>query len=507
MIVHGSRLEWKIGDQLDAGGFGKIYLVDGDQDVVVKLVPKDPGADREFIMDDLSGVRNVMPLLDRGQTEDSWAFVMPRAEMSLHRYLLDQPGNKLDISAALGVLIDIAETLTDLSAKGVVHRDLKPDNVLLLNGRWCTTDFGIARYAEAATAAETRKRAMTPPYAAPEQWRYERASPAADIYALGIVGYEILAGEWPFAGPETEDFRDQHLHGWPSPLPDIPAPVAALLDQCLSKAVGSRPTAADVLGRLQRQASSAPVASGLAALQQANREEVARLVEQARLASESQTEAERRASLLQDAERQIRSIATTLLEAIKAAAPTIEVSGLVAQHLSGDSPTHGWRVRLGTGKLDFEPFRRFEDPPSLPFDVIAWCSLGVTKTQDRYGYRGRSHGLWFCDAKAPGQYRWYETAFMSQPLIGGGTSEFDPFAVDPQSNSARQALFPAVGTSQVAWPFTPVDPGEMDEFVNRWASWLAAAASGALMRPSELPERPIAGSWRQGSPSLRVSSD
>jgi serine/threonine-protein kinase len=367
-IVKGNRRQWEVGEQLDSGGFGEVYYArSDDQDAVIKLVPKDPGAEREFLVEDLSGVRNVIPLLDRGETEDRWAFVMPRADKSLRKHLLDRADRRLDLTSALSTMVDIAEALVDLAGKEVVHRDLKPENVLLFNGRWCLNDFGIARYAQATTAADTWKYAMSPPYAAPEQWRFDRASSATDVYALGVIGYEMLSGVRPFPGP---DFREQHLVGQPPTLTSVPGPLAALLDQCLSKAPGSRPTPADLLGRLQRQASAAPVTGGLAALQAANRAEVARLTEEARLASEAQNEAERRSALLQDAQRQLHSMAITLLEAIRSAAPAAAESSLVAQHMSGER-TKGWRLRLANAKLDFAPPTSIEAGPPLPFEVIA----------------------------------------------------------------------------------------------------------------------------------------
>ena len=125
----------------------------------------------------------------------------------------------------------------DLEGK-VVHRDLKPENVLRLDGRWCLADFGISRYAEATTAPDTRKFAMSPQYAAPERWRAERASGAADVYAVGVMAYEMLTGVLPFAGPAFEDFRDAHLHQDPAHLGEVPAALAALVEECLYKAPG-----------------------------------------------------------------------------------------------------------------------------------------------------------------------------------------------------------------------------------------------------------------------------
>jgi serine/threonine-protein kinase len=511
-IVKGKRRDWTIGEKLARGGFGQVYLARSDDlDAVIKLVAKIPGADREFLVEELSGVRNVVPLLDRGETDDEWALVMPRADRSLRTHIDDQEDKRLDLDAALSIMIDIAEALVDLVVKGVVHRDLKPPNVLLFNGRWCLIDFGIARYAEATTATNTRKYAWSPQYAAPEQWRLDRATSATDVYALGIIGYEMLTGFRPFNGPDLSDFQQQHVEGrWPELPSSVPAPLAALLEQCLSKGPESRPTPADVLSRLQKQASAAPVTGGLAALQEANRAAVTRLVEESRLASAAQNEAERRVTLAQDANRQLHGMSVSLREALRVAAPAAvdedeDPAGLFdfnERFAARGRPkiadrTARWSLRLGSAALTFSPGTFHETQPSLPFDVIDVCTVAVSQSSGRYGYRGRTHSVWFCDAQERGQYRWYETAFMDQPMMQRRLQSIDPFAVEPTSKEAQQALMPGVGTFQVAWPFTPVDPGEMDEFISRWANWFAQASGDALARPSRMPERPIDGSWRR----------
>ena len=89
----------------------------------------------------------------------------------------------------------------------MVHRDLKPENVLFLDGHWCVADFGISRYAEASTAPDTRKYALTPAYAAPERWRNEHATSATDVYSLGVIAFELLTGARPFPGPDLGYFR------------------------------------------------------------------------------------------------------------------------------------------------------------------------------------------------------------------------------------------------------------------------------------------------------------
>src|SRR5512145_1867623 len=87
----------------------------------------------------------------------------------------------------------------------LVHRDLKPDNILFHQGKWKIADFGIAKFVADATSDKTLKGWMSVHYAAPEQWRSERATNATDIYALGCIGYCLICGTPPFTSdPESE---------------------------------------------------------------------------------------------------------------------------------------------------------------------------------------------------------------------------------------------------------------------------------------------------------------
>ena len=179
--------EWVVGDPIGGGGFGKVYEASSADHprAAIKLVPKVPGAQRELLLADVSNARNVVPIIDSGESGDNWAIVMPRAERSLRDYLTGTSG-PLGVKEAVAVLADVAAALSDLDGR-VVHRDLKPENVLLLAGHWCLADFGISRYAEATTAPDTRKYSLTPEYAAPERWRAERATTSTDVYSLGIL--------------------------------------------------------------------------------------------------------------------------------------------------------------------------------------------------------------------------------------------------------------------------------------------------------------------------------
>ena len=193
--------QWSVGGVIGGGGFGRVMAASSPDfagDAVAKFVPKVPEAQRELLFVDLGEARNVVPIVDSGEHGDEYVLVMPRAEKALRDHI---EGGGLTEAEAVAALSDIAGALDDLDGR-VVHRDLKPENVLLLNGRWCLADFGISRYAEATTAPDTRKYAMTAPYAAPEQWQFERATAATDIYALGVIGYEMLVG-----GPRSSVHR------------------------------------------------------------------------------------------------------------------------------------------------------------------------------------------------------------------------------------------------------------------------------------------------------------
>lgn len=121
--------------------------------------------------------------------------------------------------------------------------------------------------------------------------------------------------------------------------------------------------------------------------------------------------------------------------------------------------------------------------------------MSVFFAPDRHGYEGRSDSLWFCDAKRPGEYAWHETAFMISPLVPQRGRQ-DPFARPPGEEAAK-ALGSGMTEYQVAWRFTPLVVGDLDDFVDRWAGWFALAAQSRLARPSSMPERDPHGSWRQ----------
>jgi len=412
-----------------------------------------------------------------------------RADKSLRQYIEDV-GGRLSLNEAMPILIDVIEALVGLQNQ-VVHRDLNPGNVLAFQGHWCLADFGIARYADAKTASSTRKQFMSDPYAAPEQWRHERATPATDVYAFGVMAFELLQGHKPFPGPKAHDFRDQHLHQQPPPLTGCPPSIASLVAECLYKAPQARPTAANILARLRTsQKASSPAT---AKLQAANQTIVDKQVVHDVQASAKRSLEQKRAELVIVARQSFSQLRDALVEQILEAAPKATIS---------PPPRSNVFVSLGDGRLFIDAILpapadslggRYGSPP---FDVIAYTLISARKPLDHYGYEGRSHSLWFCDAHDAGVYRWFETAFMIQPLVRE-SSTINPFALAPTDEDAGGAFSNTMTVRQIAWEPLPFDQGDGEQFIERWLGWFAAAVAGTLTHPRVLPEG-SGGRHRQG---------
>ena len=478
---------WSLGSEVGSGGFGVVVEAasEGMDQCVAKFVPKDPGAGRELLFVDLDGVRNVVPVIDSGETGDHWILVMPRAEHSLRDRLNVGDMNEKEAVAAMK---DVTDALVDLTDR-VVHRDIKPENTLLLGGIWCLGDFGISRYAEATTATDTRKHALTAAYAAPERWRSERATGATDVYSLGVMAYEMLCGTRPFTG-SREELREGHLHRAVPTLAGVEANLAALVAECMAKPPGARPSAKAIAERLGAFAvvEGGKDRGGLAKLRESNLKEVASQRKAESEASAKRSASEQRRELFQTGEAMLEGVSMALYEAIRSAASAAEAT----------PPAAGWTIKLGDASLIFgsvfetSPRPWYREAPA--FDVVAHAQISVNvPTLHHSG--GRSHSLWYCDAREEGRFQWFETAFMvtpvfpQQPIIG-------PFALDPGKESS-QAFWRAWGSFQLARPFEPLQANSLDSFVDRWASWFADAVSGRLRYPSRMPERPTKNSWRR----------
>ncbi|MDL2343091.1 serine/threonine-protein kinase [Deinococcus sp. MIMF12] len=169
------------------------------------------------------------------------------AEGTLSDALAGHARGARPVESPLRLLADLASGLAYLHALGVVHQDVKPQNVYLDGGRAALGDLGSAYF-----TAQGGHASGSPFYMAPEIYRGDPSSPASDVYSLGVLAHEVLAGARPFQGDTYEELMAAHLNRFAPPLsahcPELARPVARLLDLCLAKRPGDRP-AADALRR------------------------------------------------------------------------------------------------------------------------------------------------------------------------------------------------------------------------------------------------------------------
>ncbi len=144
------------------------------------------------------------------------------------------------------------------------------------------------------------------------------------------------------------------------------------------------------------------------------------------------------------------------------------------------SKADDWALRLGpaspalSGRCPASRGNFGRWPPA--FDVVALSALGIVIPEDQYGYQGRLHSLWYCDAQEKGVYRWHEMGFMFNPIARQQYAVF-PAAFDPDEK-AGQAFANSITQYSLARPVMPIDQGEEEAFVNRWLEWFGQAAAG-----------------------------
>ena len=188
---------------------------------------------------------NVMPVLDDCLTDDALFVVMPRADHSLDDLLIREGSSGEADTRKL--LIDLAKALRFLAQHGVVHRDVKPTNILWWQGRWVLADLGIARILDVDTGTYTWAGTGTHAYWAPELFSHEPANVATDLYALGCVAVTALTGEPPFSG---NDLARAHRLDAPN-IPEIrDVALERTIRRLLSKEPGGRPADARMVQQL-----------------------------------------------------------------------------------------------------------------------------------------------------------------------------------------------------------------------------------------------------------------
>lgn len=172
----------------------------------------------------------------------------------------------LSVSTSLSLLAQVAEALHAAHVQGVVHRDVKPGNILLLDdGSIKVTDFGVARAASSASITEVGQIVGTAQYMSPEQARGDDVTPSSDIYSLGVIGYELLVGRPPFTGDHPAALAMAHVQQSPPPLPPaVPAPVRSAIERALAKDPARRPSDARAFAGELRRLQAGPLATAVA---------------------------------------------------------------------------------------------------------------------------------------------------------------------------------------------------------------------------------------------------
>ncbi len=252
--------------ELGGGGMSRVFLARErglNREVVIKVLPDDVAAGvslerftREIQLAASLQQANIVPLLAAGDANGVPYFTMPYVEGESLRARLSKPP-QLSITECVSILRDVARALSYAHARGIVHRDIKPDNVLLSHGAAVVTDFGIAKALSAsrtqgggATLTQAGTSIGTPAYMAPEQVAGDPDVGArADLYSWGCLAYELIAGEPPFVRESMQRIMAAHLTETPRALrewrPEVPGALARLVMRCLEKEPSARPAGAD----------------------------------------------------------------------------------------------------------------------------------------------------------------------------------------------------------------------------------------------------------------------
>jgi len=232
-----------------------------DRKVVIKVLPPETAAQvslerfkREILLAAKLQHPHIVPLLTAGEANGLPYFTMPFVDGESLRVRLARHG-ELPVNQAIRMLREIASALAYAHEHGIVHRDIKPDNVLLSGGSAMVTDFGVAKALSASSNAEHGGITSlgvalgTPAYMSPEQ---ASADPSvdhrADIYSVGVLAYELLTGQPPFAGRTPQNLLAAHVTEAPEAInkrrASLPPALAALVMRCLEKRPADRPQSA-----------------------------------------------------------------------------------------------------------------------------------------------------------------------------------------------------------------------------------------------------------------------
>jgi len=256
---------YRILSELGGGGMSRVFLaeeVQVERKVVVKVLPPETSAavsierfEREVRLAARLQHPHIVPFLTTGGRGDLLYYIMPFIEGESLRAKLARVG-ELPVPEAVRIIRDVADALAMAHKQGIVHRDIKPDNILLSGRHALVTDFGVAKAVEKSSGSgqltSMGVALGTPAYMSPEQATADpHTDHRADIYALGIVAYEMLCGRQPFEASSAQGIIAAHVTQQPQPMErfraNVPPALAMLIMRCLEKKPADRPQTAEEL--------------------------------------------------------------------------------------------------------------------------------------------------------------------------------------------------------------------------------------------------------------------
>ncbi|MCH7716646.1 MAG: protein kinase [Gemmatimonadetes bacterium] len=260
--------------ELGAGGMATVYLADDlkhHRKVAVKVLRPELAAaiGGERFLREVDVTANlqhphILPLFDSGEVDGFLYYVMPYVEGESLRTRLERE-HELPVQESLRILREVVDALAKAHRQGVVHRDIKPDNVMLSDSHAVVTDFGVAKAVSEATGAQQLTTAGialgTPAYMAPEQAVADpNIDHRVDIYAVGVMAYEMLAGHAPFQGPTAQSVLSQQVTETPEPVTKHRAAVGPALNAVVMKCLEKKPadrwqTAEELLHEIEQLAT------------------------------------------------------------------------------------------------------------------------------------------------------------------------------------------------------------------------------------------------------------
>ena len=249
---------YRIEQELGGGGMSRVFLAEEiglERKVVVKVLPPEMAAGvnaerfrREILLAAKLQHPHIVPLLTAGASGDLLYYVMPYIQGESLRTRIAREG-ELPVGQAARILRDVADALAYAHRQGVVHRDIKPDNVLLADGHAVVTDFGVAKAVESSTGESSLTSLGvalgTPAYMSPEQAAADpHVDHRADIYALGAMAYEVLTGRPPFTAATPQAVLAAHVTQAPDHVSThrgtVPPALAEAVMRCLAKKPADR---------------------------------------------------------------------------------------------------------------------------------------------------------------------------------------------------------------------------------------------------------------------------